>query len=176
MSEHHNVRVDQLLQYLREGKVESVQVSDQHVRATLKQPTADGKSAPISGPIPDLGRVVWKGRKRRRASLCSIPGPWSDTVKRTDRSSLSASRWIRRSLAARAYLQALSTRLKRIRSTAERSTLSLIWPIPGGIEVTRVIPDCPACTARLSHTLACSSSSVTSVTLPRWAFSSGGPR
>ncbi len=44
-------------QYLREGKIESVQVSDQHVRATLKQPTADGRTILFANRVPvDLAR------------------------------------------------------------------------------------------------------------------------
>jgi cell division protease FtsH len=51
------VAYSELQQYLRNGQVESVQVSDQLVRATLKQPTADGRTRIVAIRVaPDLAR------------------------------------------------------------------------------------------------------------------------
>jgi cell division protease FtsH len=51
------VAYSEFQQYLRNGQVESVQVSDQQVRGMLKQPTADGRSRIIANRVPiDLAR------------------------------------------------------------------------------------------------------------------------
>ena len=113
-----------------EGRAAAVRLLEAQVAALrARQPPAEGEAEADAGALLAASRSDFEnGRKSRRRSSFERPGPWSRTRTSARPPRARGGCRSRGGVEAAAYLQALSTRLTRICSSAERSTRAARLP------------------------------------------------